>query len=342
MVLLLQCIDSFYGGVRRRRPKAFYMSQVVAALLLVTVLQGGFVDFESRKIAAASEISTKAPIQEKSVIEKGDKEPLIKEKDGDLPQDSLSSSLPETSLPLFSDELLHQEEVTPPLPLSSPPPPEPILVPPSGEVDPIPYQRVLSALPPGSSEEQLQAVLPFENKHCSMTAQIQITRLEDDRFWLLTTFGQDGSPKQVGGDDYYVFFYEDGQPRNNPLAIANITDLHNGTYHLTFHASPTAPCDRYDNLTTTSKNSNTSVVVGTLEVILEQTCGVGNLPPPIKQDWVVSGAVNQFYVIPNITAPRHIQPFRATQCQWEDRFFKLYPSGRTGRFPFGSICLCGK
>lgn len=175
-----------------------------------------------------------------------------------------------------------------------------ILVPPSGELDPVPYERVMSALP------STNTILPF-NSSCSMTSQIQITRYDQDGYWLLTTMGQDGQPKSVGGDELYITFYEEGQPRQNPLAIANITDINDGTYKVVFSQSPTAACERYD----TQTNDNNATVLGTLEVILEQTCGIGSLPPPIKQDWNVSGSVNVFYVVPNIAAPQHIEPFQA-------------------------------
>jgi len=204
-----------------------------------------------------------------------------------------------------------------------------IVIPLSGKLDPNPYRRVLAAIDFVASskfkptdinkqvdKDELAIQLPlFDDRNnrlipssrCSVTSQMKITRHEDAEdedansgYWMLHTFGPDGLPKQVGGDEFYITFYKAGK-RSDPMAIADIRDLNNGTYRLNFVQSPTSA--------NVVSGGNNKTAVGLLEVILEQTCGIGSLPPPLKQNWSVSGAINQFYRIPNVTAPNTILPF---------------------------------
>jgi hypothetical protein len=72
--------------------------------------------------------------------------------------------------------------------------------------------------------------------YCSQTTQVRI--LPICPYWELHTLDQTGAPKDVGGDDFYVTYTDDAVVKHNndhhPTAVAEITDLQNGSYRLSF------------------------------------------------------------------------------------------------------------
>jgi len=82
-----------------------------------------------------------------------------------------------------------------------------------------------------------------------------------------------------------------------------VTDKKNGNYALEFVQTPThaAAAAADNNLQQTNTN-------GTMTVILEQSCRMGQISPPLKAKWNWTGAINQFYTLPNTIQPT-LTPF---------------------------------
>lgn len=174
-------------------------------------------------------------------------------------------------------------------------------------VDKVPKMRVMAAFPEGQDEGRdivFGASQDDGGVKCEVTSKVVIHRpdlvasLSSQSTWNLITLDEKNNAKKVGGDEYYITYTTNDS--NEPTAIANITDWKNGTYSFYFVTSPTM---NFENTTTTTHAR------GTLTVILEQSCGIGSLSPHLKQTWLTSGAINQFYVVHNIPRPEFIEPF---------------------------------
>ena len=197
------------------------------------------------------------------------------------------------------------------------------LIPLSGKPDPVPSQRVMEteAFQPISQTQEEFATISIpqldgsstssNNEHCRVTSQIKIYRRDleakNSLFyqpdWRLVTLDMNGQEKFVGGDEFLIAFEELNS--KEPTAIANITDQGDGNYTLHFVRSPTME-QLDDHYVTSSKPSTTR---GTLRVFLEHSCGLGTIPPPVKNNWTTSGAINQQYIISNISSPQVIETF---------------------------------
>ena len=184
---------------------------------------------------------------------------------------------------------------------------------PLGQTDDIPARRVMAAFPANHRESDpgWQEIFgPNRAEACEITSKMVITRHDLDVAgsssdldvikWRLSTFDRNGTRKTVGGDDLYVTYTAHGQ--TEPTAVAQITDLGNGDYTLSFVNSPTV---------STTDNNGTKVTEthGTLSVVLEQSCRMGRLYPPLKEQWQTSGGINQFYWVDHIPAPQTIAEF---------------------------------
>ena len=91
--------------------------------------------------------------------------------------------------------------------------------------------------------------------------------------------------KRVGGDDLYVSIVEDGFD----VAVAHVNDLADGSYELFFERvempAPRAP-PRASHRKDTAQPAQ-------LRVVLQFSCGIGRLSPPLKQWWNDSGWIRQ-------------------------------------------------
>jgi hypothetical protein len=107
---------------------------------------------------------------------------------------------------------------------------------------------------------------------CPVTSQIKIN-LQD---WTVTTYGPDGTVKDRGGDDLFIYYEDPGI--GGFACIARSTDHGNGTYSLEFKNSP-----YFD-------PNSTMAEKGRLTVWLEYTCDVGKIMRPFKDSWATNGA----------------------------------------------------
>lgn len=130
---------------------------------------------------------------------------------------------------------------------------------------------------------------------CNVTAQAQICVTSTGE-WRLQSLDSQGQPKTIGGDEYYLTFHGSDNS-TNPLSIAQVTDLENGSYHLDFVQSP-----RIIDKPSPEKKK------GILQVHFEFTCGIGRMAPPSKESWLGSGASATHYVIQDVRHPR-AKPF---------------------------------
>lgn len=143
---------------------------------------------------------------------------------------------------------------------------------------------------------------------CSVTSQVRVLQRHDDSHWIIQSLDINGSPKRIGGDEYYVTYTDNTMAtttpkQHSPTAVAFVTDLEDGSYKLDFVTSPS--------LTALQSISTALSGRGTLTIILQYSCGLGHLAPPFKENWSTGGAMNAKYVVDNVTAPRRIQEFVA-------------------------------
>jgi len=140
---------------------------------------------------------------------------------------------------------------------------------------------------------------------CPPTGKLKLN-LKD---WSFTTWSLSGTQKFVGGDDFFVYYVD--PVVNMSTFIARTTDHENGTYSLSFTASP------FVNSSTPSFSEK-----GTLVVWLEYTCGAGRILRPFKDTWRTIGAVNVNWNVDNVKRP----PFR-----------EFVPPNQDGTSDFGNI-----
>ena len=73
--------------------------------------------------------------------------------------------------------------------------------------------------------------------NCSVTSQVKIVR--SCPYWELQAIAEDGTPKEIGGDEFYVTYTDDFvNDTDKPSAVAHVTDQQDGTYRLEFVSSP--------------------------------------------------------------------------------------------------------
>ena len=130
----------------------------------------------------------------------------------------------------------------------------------------------------------------FFNKTCPITRQVRIIPNDKCSHWILQTYDEYRRPKTQGGDEFYVTYTAGSDAydatgfanhQHHPHAIAQITDLQNGSYKLKFIENPLY--HRKNRIFLQGKN-------GTLTVIFQYTCGIGQLDPPTKNTWSTGGA----------------------------------------------------
>lgn len=134
---------------------------------------------------------------------------------------------------------------------------------------------------------------------CEPTEQIEI--LQSGNYWILETRTKNGTKKRVGGDEFFVTFYEnwtagDLPPSNQAItAAAFVEDRKDGTYALHFVASPFADHD------TQSKQRNNSSSSSLVVISHDYTCGIGRMARDTKSSWHHGGLIGSPYMIHNVT-----------------------------------------
>jgi len=139
---------------------------------------------------------------------------------------------------------------------------------------------------------------------CPVTSQVRIsftgsTEHNMQQQWMLYSLDKNGIPKTVGGDEYYIVYTDDNMVPDkitnvtHATAVAIVEDNDDGTYSLTWKASPMLD----------TKKSNSLAGTGTLHVHFEYTCGVGRMGQPMKDHWNCGGATHTDYVLHNVVMP---------------------------------------
>lgn len=156
----------------------------------------------------------------------------------------------------------------------------------------------------------IENVMPFNESRfvtCPITSQVQIivpNQNETTSKWILQSLDEDGNPKSVGGDEYYITWTDDTavpDPKINmthATLIARALDQSDGTYILDFATSPMDP------------NPESISESGRLTVHFEYTCGVGRMGDPTKDTWNSAGYTHTNYTMDGVPRPvyRNFQP----------------------------------
>ena len=136
--------------------------------------------------------------------------------------------------------------------------------------------------------------------HCNVTSQVQIVHSLNETVWILHALDDQGQPKHVGGDEFYITYTDDNStdvtwdPVHNrviqhPTSVALIQDLENGMYRLEFVSPPMA-------------NRNwTAAGQGYLTIHFVYTCGVAQIT--LKDDWKDGGYSGTVYAIHAVPSP---------------------------------------
>lgn len=152
---------------------------------------------------------------------------------------------------------------------------------------------------------------------CQPTERIRILQAPHNSVqWVIQSLAQDGTPKTVGGDEFYVSFtLESDVGRKNvldpvtqqtvqhPTLVAIPTDLEDGNYTLEFFTPPVPEWNNHNNLPT-QQNGETN---GILTIYLTYTCGMGLVTQ--KSDWKSRGSLDFVHQQPNVPLP----PWKAFQ-----------------------------
>ena len=121
--------------------------------------------------------------------------------------------------------------------------------------------------------------------------QQQYQQQEERLVWTIHTHDIEGRPKTVGGDEFYVSYYDKLDARYL-LAASNTTDHGNGTYSLDFITSPMLERSPAD-----------IPARGVLVVWLEYTCGIGSLERPHRAAWSTGGATVTNWTVADVPRP---------------------------------------
>lgn len=137
---------------------------------------------------------------------------------------------------------------------------------------------------------------------CSPTSQVQVVPKCPN--WELQTFDEQGNPKTIGGDEFYITYTDKAryeyQNQNSSkyfhmlpfTAAAWVTDLMNGRYLLDFQASPFFT-DSFTDL----------VESGVLAIYFQYTCQTGRMGPQRKLEWTFGGNTVASYKSGILPAP---------------------------------------
>ena len=149
---------------------------------------------------------------------------------------------------------------------------------------------------------------------CKLTEKVKIGQTPQNQ-WQLTTFQSDGTPKSVGGDEYYVTFtryydvnrtIEEDPVYNHriqhPTLVAIVTDLKNGTFHLDFYRPPSVTKEWETSMLPVQQQQD-----GYLTIYLTYSCGMGLVTQ--KSDWHSRGSLDWVHVQQYIPTPPSWKPF---------------------------------
>lgn len=166
---------------------------------------------------------------------------------------------------------------------------------------------------------------------CSATCQFQVIPKCPPSHWELQTLDEHGSPKDIGGDEFYTTFTDERRYNNQQYSLNEFptqpftaaawsTDLQNGRYRLDFQAPPFTTGFGLD-----------GVERGILAIYSQYTCKVGYMGPVAKGRWRMGGSTVAFYqsdVLPIAPPIRAFDPpsIDSTRPKLED-FQTLIPFG---------------
>lgn len=160
---------------------------------------------------------------------------------------------------------------------------------------------------------------------CRPTSQVRIrqvggesqnnTTTSTTTRWILESLDERGRPKQQGGDEFYVAYFDDSESANiDPTAVALVQDRQDGTYALDFVTTP-----MHRQLTPYRQRT------GKLHVYFQYTCGLGKLSPSAKETWQSAGMTNLHTFTKRIPEPPirlfRPPPFEYNLSQYSTVFF---------------------
>lgn len=166
---------------------------------------------------------------------------------------------------------------------------------PDGSPDPYPRQLLEKAWTfhnktTGNVKVVEDSLTSLIQRVCSVTSQIKLYAQNDT--WLLQSLDESGTPKTIGGDEYYITYTEESGLRS----VAFIEDCANGLYRLQFTEAPL--------------NARPSNGSGTVDIYLEWSCGLGLVQPPLKDTWFTGGMINAHWNRSNMAAPSHVKTWQ--------------------------------
>jgi len=167
--------------------------------------------------------------------------------------------------------------------------------------DPVPRQRVRHAVGGTTCDDQSGAAF----RECNVTCQVRLL-VSDETEWTLETLNIYGEPTKSNNlDEMYMIYHTHSQSvaGNRPLAIAQLerdlsatTSSKSTLYRVKFFASPM-------NYRENVKKQ------GHISIHFQFTDGIGELPPPSKQEWRNGGYSHTRYIFRNVERPPVIHPF---------------------------------
>ena len=168
----------------------------------------------------------------------------------------------------------------------------------------------LPETPDGSIEKHLNGMIPDLGASplngCRVTSQVKITLdLKQSNKWMLQSLDSEGTPKAIGGDEFYIAFKNKGDLSDNihPSAVGKTFDRQDGTYEIDFISPPLAlpVAPEYDQRL---KESG-----GNLTIHLQYSCGIGFMAPPAKDSWPDGGATHKSFSVLTPSNPP-VRPFQ--------------------------------
>lgn len=216
-----------------------------------------------------------------------------------------------------------------------------LLIPPKPDF--IPNQNVHKAI--ATSNGTTTTPLIYKGKSCNITSQVRLHVVNKRnnaantsivQQWTLETMDEHGNTKHVGGDEFYVtyhhnsFLYRDDtvpeSSPDHPTATATVKDMGDGTYHLQFVSSPMATANHF--LDKEKRESHARLIAdlvangnkvdtggerkgGELKIHFVYSCGIGQMPPPTKDQWKNGGYTQTVYSV-QLDRPPPISKFQPT------------------------------
>jgi hypothetical protein len=151
--------------------------------------------------------------------------------------------------------------------------------------------------------------------NCNITTSIDIIRTtttidhlyESSESWTIQTYDKQKNLKQIGGDTFYIVYYEDeyenGNPNvtiSKPVAVGSKPiDYYNGTYGIeNFYQLPFVSASTTKGAVSISKKRQRQhrrrqqqrSKGGKIMVYPISTCFIGELYPPLKDEWNTGGS----------------------------------------------------